>query len=1152
MTPRESNADLLAEITALRDRVASLTREKMQADARATEALEQKTATAGILRVISSSPTDVQPVFDAIASRVVRLCDGFFSTVWRYDGTLIHHAADNYPTEEMRAILTKGYPAPAQPGSIVAQAISEGRIIHVEDLLDDSTLPASRGVAIALGYRTLLCVPMLRDGVSIGAIAVARQEARPFSDRQIELVQTFADQAVIAIENVRLFNETKEALEQQTATSEILRVISSSPTDLQPVLDAVAENATRVCSASDAVIRLLDRGALQIAAHYGPIPVGQRLSVTRGSLAGRAVMDRQAIHVEDMSEASEDEFPEGRTSARRLGIGTALATPLLREGISIGAIVIRRNEVRPFSHTQVALLQTFADQAVIAIENVRLFTELEARNRDLSEALEQQTATAEILRIISTSPTELQPVLEVVVKSAARFCGADDAIILRLDGENLWAAAHHGPIPVDFGVPVPCVRGTVGGRSVLERRDVHVTDLQAEAEAFPEGSALAKRLGARTTLGVPLLREEAAVGTIQLRRAEVNPFTDKQIELLKTFADQAVIAIENVRLFRELQASNRELTTALDTQTATSDILRVISQSQTNVQPVFDAIVISAVRLLKAHSGSLTRLLGDQIELAALTSTDNAGDADLRGTFPRSLHSAGSIAHAIRDRAPVNETDMEVDPRRPEALRAMARARGYRSMAAVPLLLHDEAIGAISLTRREVGGFTDDEIALLQTFADQAVIAIENARLLSELQARTQELSRSVGELRALGEVGQAISSTLDLRTVLSTIVARATQLSGTDAGVIYEYDEQREVFVPRATEQLEAAIVETMLATPVRKGEGATGRLAETQEPIQVPDILAAPAESRVRDALVRAGYRALLAVPLVRDDHLLGGLTVIRKATGTFSLEVIELLRTFATQSALAIQNARLFREIEEKSHQLQVASQHKSEFLANMSHELRTPLNAIIGFSEVLAEKMFGELNEKQEEYSKDIHASGQHLLSLINDILDLSKIEAGRMELELSDFHLPTALDSALTLVRERAGRRSIALHLSVDERLGHIQADERKVRQVVLNLLSNAIKFTPEGGRIDVTAMPTDGFVEVSVSDTGVGIAPEDQEKVFEEFRQVGTADKKAEGTGLGLTLCRKFVELHGGRIWVQSQVGTGSTFTFTIPARRGE
>ena len=312
--------------------------------------------------------------------------------------------------------------------------------------------------------------------------------------------------------------------------------------------------------------------------------------------------------------------------------------------------------------------------------------------------------------------------------------------------------------------------------------------------------------------------------------------------------------------------------------------------------------------------------------------------------------------------------------------------------------------------------------------------------------------------------------------------------------------------------------------------------------------DILAAPSESRVRGALVRAGYRALLAIPLAREGHLIGGLTVIRKATGEFAPEVIELLRTFATQSALAIQNARLFRELADKSRQLEVTSQHKSEFLANMSHELRTPLNAIIGFSEVLSEKMFGELNEKQEEYLKDIHASGTHLLSLINDILDLSKIEAGRMELELSEFHLPTALDSALTLVRERAGRRGIALQINVDSRVGQIQADERKVRQVVLNLLSNAIKFTPEGGRIEVRAERVDGHVEVSVIDTGIGIASDDHDAVFEEFRQVGTDyAKKHEGTGLGLALSRKFVELHGGRIWLKSRPGEGSTFTFTIP-----
>jgi signal transduction histidine kinase len=420
-----------------------------------------------------------------------------------------------------------------------------------------------------------------------------------------------------------------------------------------------------------------------------------------------------------------------------------------------------------------------------------------------------------------------------------------------------------------------------------------------------------------------------------------------------------------------------------------------------------------------------------------------------------------------------------------------------------------------------------------------------------ELQMRSRELARSVAELKALGEVGRAVSSTLDLETVLATIVSRANQLSGSDGGAIYEYDEDAETFHLRATQNIDAELVELLRSTFIRKGEGAMGRMAETGEPTQVPDILQDPMyQTRVRDTLVRTGYRALLAVPLLREDHIIGGLVVNRRAPGEFTPDVIELLRTFAAQSALAIQNARLFQELEEKSRQLEVADRHKSEFLASMSHELRTPLNAVIGFSEVLLDRMFGELNPKQEEYLQDILTSGRHLLSLINDILDLAKIEAGRMELEVTDFNLPQAIENAITLIRERAARRAIELDVEIDPRLGDIKGDERKVKQVLLNLLSNAIKFTPEGGRVGVHAALADGFAEISVIDTGVGIAPEDHEAVFEEFRQVGSDyAKKHEGTGLGLTLSRRFVELHGGKIWVKSQLNQGATFTFTLPVK---
>jgi signal transduction histidine kinase len=368
------------------------------------------------------------------------------------------------------------------------------------------------------------------------------------------------------------------------------------------------------------------------------------------------------------------------------------------------------------------------------------------------------------------------------------------------------------------------------------------------------------------------------------------------------------------------------------------------------------------------------------------------------------------------------------------------------------------------------------------------------------------------------------------------------------DAGAIYEYDEARGEFYLHTADRLQDEVVTALRAGPIRKGEGALGRMAVTGEPAQIRDIMTdASYQSRLREIVLRLGYRSLMAVPLMRDDHLLGGLVVYRKAPGEFDASVIDLLRTFATQSALAIQNARLFREIEEKSRELATASRHKSEFLANMSHELRTPLNAVIGFSEVLAEGLFGEVNDKQAEYLKDILESGRHLLSLINDILDLSKIEAGRMELEPSEFDLPGAIDTTLLLMRERAGRKGIEVSRTIDAQLGILRADERKVKQVLLNLLSNAVKFTPEGGRIDVTARAHDGVVEIAVADTGVGIAPEDQAAVFEEFRQVGSAAKKVEGTGLGLALSRKFVELHGGRLWVTSERGAGSTFSFTIP-----
>ena len=1127
---------------------------------RLAEALEQQAATGEILSVIRSSPGDVQPVFDAIVKSGVRLCDGLFGALYRFDGELISLVAHHNVTAEGLEAIRREFPRPADRETWVGRAILDRTVVHVPDVTRESGFRFGE-VARAIGYRSALAVPLLRDGVAIGAIRISRAHPRPFSEGQIALVKTFAEQAVIAIENVRLFRELQarnreltEALEQQTATSEILRVIASSPTDLQPVLNAMAESAARLCTAYDATIVRLDGDVLRLVGHHGPIPapLGLVIPAIHGTVAGRAMLDRQTVHVADL-QAEVEEFPEGSALAREHGYRTILGAPLLREGVPIGSILVRRAEMRPFTDKQVALLQTFADQAVIAIENARLFRELQVRNRELTDALEQQTSTADILRVISASPTDTRPVFEAIALSAARLCDAFDAMVLRVDGDVLRLVAHHGPIPAG---DVPLHRGTLGGRTVLERRVIHVEDLGAEAQEFPEGSALARERGHRTDLSVPLLREGVAIGNIQVRRAEVRPFSDKHVDLLRTFADQAVIAIENVRLFTELQEkhgalteAHAQVTEALEQQTATSEMLKVISRSTFDLQPVLETLVENASRLCGAGWCVIFRPDGDVYRSAARY----GGTPEHREFLERNPTigpgPGSAVGRAALERRVVHIHDVLADPE--YTLSEHQRLGAFRTVLGVPMLREGTIVGLFFIARNEVRPFTDSQIELVRTFADQAAIAMENVRLLQELQARTGELARSVEELKALGDVGQAVSSTLDLETVLDTIVSRANQLSGTDGGAIWEYDEEREAFHMRIAHRLDEELVQAYRANPTRLNEGVIGRAGAARVPVQIPDVLEAGAyEGRFRTLADRAGIRALLAVPLVREPSLVGALVVWRREPGRFPEETEGLLLTFAAQSVLAIQNARLFRELDAKSRELEAASRHKSEFLANMSHELRTPLNAIIGFSEVLAERMFGEVNEKQAEYLQDIVDSGRHLLSLINDILDLSKVEAGRLELELARFHLPTALDQALTLVRERATRHGIALEVSLDEGLGEIVGDERKIRQVLLNLLSNAVKFTPEGGRVRVTATAADALVTIAVSDTGIGIAPEDQAAVFEEFRQVGRdGARKAEGTGLGLTLAKRFVELHGGRIGVRSHVGEGSTFTFTLPVR---
>ena len=656
-------------------------------------------------------------------------------------------------------------------------------------------------------------------------------------------------------------------------------------------------------------------------------------------------------------------------------------------------------------------------------------------------------------------------------------------------------------------------------------------------------------LARRLAQPIQILQASAAkIGAGELDHRIVIKTGDELETLADEFNQMTVRLRESyATLEQRVEDRTRELTESLEQQTATAEILRVISSSPTDVQPVLAAVAESASQLCGAADALIHRVDGNVMRRVA-----HFGAVPIVPGFDvRPLTSGTPSGRAAVERRTIHIPDILDEFARGDYAEAQAlqQGAGFRTILATPLMRDEALVGVIVLRRLEVRPFTDKQVELLKTFADQAVIAIENVRLFTELQARTAELTRSVGELEALGEVGRTISSTLDLETVLATVVSRANELAGTDGGAIYEFDAATRAFRLQATDRFPEEFAAVLRTTPLVYGEGAVGRAAKTREPIQISDVTDTDAySSSVKDALLRFGYRSLLAVPLLSEDEVVGALVVNRHAVGAFADRTVELLRTFAAQSALAIQNARLFQEIEDKSRLLEVANQHKSEFLASVSHELRTPLNAIIGFSEVMLERMFGDVNEKQEEYLNDILSSGRHLLSLINDILDLAKIEAGRMELETADFNLPQAIDNTLILVRERALRRGIALERTVDERLGEVKGDERKIKQVLLNLLSNAVKFTPEGGRIEVHAVMADGTAEISVTDTGVGIAPEDHAAVFEEFRQVGTDyARKHEGTGLGLALARKFVELHGGKIWVKSEVGQGATFTFTIP-----
>jgi GAF domain-containing protein len=1100
------------------------------------ESLERQTALAEILRVIADSPADQQPVVDAIARNTTLYCGAEDAAVLLVDGNTLLRVAHHGPVP-----YVANPRVPIEPSAVAGRAVLERRTIHVSDIAgpEGDGFPETRTRAMAVGQRGALAAPMLREGVPIGVILLRKTDPSGFRPSQIQLLEAFADQAVIAIENVRLFNETKEALERQTAISAILRAIADSPDNERPVLATIAHSATSFCGAADAAILLIRDGLFRFAAHHGPVLLSSdsfTISMTKESVAGHAVLDRRTIQVADVLGPEGEAYPQAREGFPGTGQRAILATPLVREGAAIGAIVLRKTEPGAFTASQVALIEAFADQAVIAIENVRLFNETK-------EALEQQTAVAEVLGAISRSAFDLDRVLTTIVENAMRLTAADNGSIFRIRGNTASIVARAGMYPDPEGFErfwadreLGPGRGTVSGRVLLSRNTEQIIDVEADAEY---DKAIWSRAG-RTLLGVPLLLRDELIGLLIMRRLEPLAFTREQVRVIETFADQAAIAMDNVRLFNETKE-------ALERQTATSSILSVISRSPADEQPTLDAIVESGARLCEAEMafiyvverGFFKLRAGYRVPPAFVEYTNAS-------PVPVTPHRGSLSGRVVAERKAVQIPDVLADPE--YTYLEGQRLVGYRAMLNVPMFSEGELIGLIGVWRTAPAPFTTKQVDLMSTFADQAVIAIENTRLFNE----TKE---ALAQQTAVGEVLKAISrSAFELDPILDTVVENAARLADADLAWMIKRDGDQIVGGARYASDGDLSVFAGLdglrsVSHFAVKGTSIAGLAFVDRRTIHLEDITLDTElfqQSRVPKA---TGSRTVLAVPLLVEGTAIGVILVARRTVRRFSDREVKVVETFADQAAIAIQNVRLFSEIQDKSQQLEVANRHKSEFLANMSHELRTPLNAIIGFSEVLLQGIFGDVNEKQREYLADVLGSGQHLLSLINDILDLSKIEAGRLELELSTFALRDALDSGLTIVRERAARHGIQLSATVAADVGPIEADERKVKQILYNLLSNAVKFTPDGGKVEVNVRAENGDIRVEVRDTGIGIAGEDQERVFEEFRQVGR-ERSREGTGLGLTLTKRFVELHGGRIWLESSPGKGSTFTFTLPVRR--
>jgi GAF domain-containing protein len=899
------------------------------------EALEQQTATAEVLQVISSSVEDTAPVFDKILDSCQRLFatdqlgmflaggDGMLHMA-AFRGSLIEAVKDTFP--KPLSETTSGI------------AIRQRRPVYVPDVLAAAdTAPAARAVAERAGNHSFIVTPMLSEHAGVGSIVVLRQPPQPFSDKEISLLKTFADQAVIAIQNARLFNETREALEQRTATGEVLQVISGSMADPKPVFEKILDSCEQLFGATDVGVFLVTDGQLGVGAYRGsffsdtvPRTYPRPLAGTASEMALRK---GSVIHFAG-PESTLDMPGYVREWAGQLGDFSVICAPMSWKGHDIGTIDIVRAPPRPFTDSELALLKTFADQAVIAIQNARLFNETR-------EALERQTATAEILKVISESPTDVTPVFDAIAERARVLCGASIGATTRFDGELLHLVGYHGVSPDAEAVmrtlfPMKPGQGSVSGRCILARAPVQVADVQAEP-GYPLNDA-AKAGDFRSVLAVPMLQGAQAIGSISVLRQESGAFSDKLVGLLQTFADQAVIAIENVRLFNETKE-------ALARQTATSEVLQVISESPTDVQPVLDVIAERAARRTGANFGWVFRFDGEWIHIASSFGVDPQGLEAARKAFPMRPGSESATARAVRNAAVVNIADMLAEGDASDAIKSLTKVTGNRGVLSVPMRRDDQIVGVITVARSEGGRFADKEADLLQTFARQAVIAIENVRLFNETKEALERQTATSDVLQVISE------SPTDVQPVFDVIAGRATGLTRADYGWVFRFDGEL-IHVVSSFGVSAQGIEAARQAFPMPpSGGSATARAVREEAVVNVADVLAEDElHYQIKEVARQSGFRSVLAVPMHRDDKVVGVITVVRAAVGRFADKEIELLQTFARQAVIAIENVRLFNETREALEQ-QTATSEVLQVISSSVADTRPVFDKILDSCEHL---------------------------------------------------------------------------------------------------------------------------------------------------------------------------------------------------------